>query len=462
MKKIILGLITFLLVSCTGVANNFSPAVSPTATIPPTSTKIPAAATSPTVTAEPTLSSYSLPSWMSSPSTNILAAFITDNSNDSPRISFYNAATGEKYDIDIPNDSQGYFWYDNAHFGFLSNDLKSLELIDLNTGQTSEMALEPESLRLWNLEHENSGINNQGPVALEIVHDNADNGILLEQVGSDWDNKSKSKLFAASWGIESRDTITIVDTRNQQTTWEIKLPADFFGTEFAWSPTDENRLAVIQGKPVPNSDIDMTSIKLSIVDVVNKKTLWTYDGDFGRIHWSPDGKMILYQNNASRFSSYGVGFQEAPCILFVETGIRRCLRSIPKYVPSGLTLATTADYVWGADNESVFYTYVYGPQQGSDKWSGNLCIYSLINSHIVCPTQNLAELRENSVVYYEISPDQQFIHFCLSASSILNDYADTSSDGIIGIDGKNFFSWVGNSASFPQSCSEQTLWRPLP
>lgn len=454
------------LVSCGGVVEQPTTAVSPTQTLATktVSTGTLVVTVSPTTTAKPTLPSYSLPTWMSNASTNILAALITDDTKDALKISFYNAATGEKYEIMIPGNVRGFFWYDNAHFGFLANDLKSLELIDMNTGQTSDTALAPESLRLWNLEHENYRISGRELAALEIVSENSSgSGMLLEQLQSDWNNKSKSKLFAAEWSIERRDTLTVTDTRNKQTVWEAKLPDNTFGTEFAWSPTDEGWLAFIQGQPLPYNDVEMNAIKLTIVDVVKQKTLWTYDGDFGRIAWSPDGKKILYQNNASRYSNYGVGFRDAPCILFVETGIKRCLRSIPRVVPPGFVLATTADYAWGTDNESIFYTYLYGSQQSSGKMSGNLCEYNLKDGHINCPTENLAELRENSIIYYEISPDQQFIHFCISASSVLNDYADTSSDGIINVDGTGFFSWTGAIIDGgPRSCSQKTIWRPLP
>mgnify|MGYP000920910969 FL=1 len=330
----------------------------------------------------------------------------------------------------------------------------------MTTGQASENPLAPESLRLWHMEHEGYRISRRELVALEIIQ--SPNGeILLEQIGWDWNNKSKSKQFAAKWSND-RNAITIIDTRDKQIVWEINLLKDFYGTEFVWSPTDENRLAFIQGKPIPYNDFEMTTIKLTIVDIDKKETLWTYDDDFGRMVWSPDGKKILYQNNTSRFSNYGVGFRDAPCIFFLETGMKRCLRSIPRFTPPGFILATTADYSWGADNESIFYTYLYFSQQNSSSMSGNLCVYSLKDGHINCPIQNLAELKDKSIVRFEISPDEQFIYFCLSSSSVLNDYADVSSDGIIGIDGKNFFSWIGNSNNIPPLCSERVLWRPLP
>jgi hypothetical protein len=465
MKYAILGLIAALLVSCVNIMGHSTPTFSPAQTkMPkPSTTPTPIAAAAATTTLQPTLSYPSLPSWMSNPLTNILAAFITDDSIDSPRISFYNAANGEKYDINIPNDVRGYFWYDNKHFGFLSNDLKSIKLIDLTTGQTSENPLAPESLRLWNLEHENYIVSGRELVALEILHNDTNSEILLEQTGWYWNTKSKSKQFAAKWSSDDK-AITVTDTKTNQVIWELTLPENRFGTEFVWSPVNENYLTFLQGSPEPLNGLITEEMTLTIVDVVEGKILSSYDGEFGILRWSPDAKMILYQNPLFRYRNYGFAFKDAPCILILGTGQRRCLRSIPRLVPTGYTLGTTGVYEWENDSNSVFYTYLYFSESKPQyEVLGNLCNYSIVDSHINCPTQALEALHGRSVIYYELSPDEQYIYFCYSASTILNDYASVADDGIIKVDGSGFFSWVGTilDGGF-QTCSRDTLWRPLP
>ena len=188
----------------------------------------------------------------------------------------------------------------------------------------------------------------------------------------------------------------------------------------------------------------------------------TYSGNFGGLSWSPDGRKILYQDPLVHYHNYGIPFQDAPCILILGSGEKRCLRSIPRMIPTGYELLTTGVYEWASDSNSIYYTYLYSlPSQ----WNimGNLCNYSLVNSHINCPTQGLEALQGRSVNSYSLSPDEQFIHFCYSASTILNDYADIADDGIIKVDGSGFFSWVGTiQDGGPQTCSIDTLWRPLP
>jgi hypothetical protein len=401
---------------------------------------------------------------MRSPSTNILAAFITDDSTNSPRISFYNAASGEKYDLSIPDDVRGYFWYDNNHFGFLSNDLKSIKLIELTTGQISENPLAPESLRLWNLEHENYLISGRELVALEILHNNTNSEILLEQTGWYWNTKSKSKQFAAKWSTDD-NAITVTDTKTNHVIWELALSENRYGTEFVWSPVNENYLAFLQGSPEPLNGLITEDMTLTIVDVVKGKILSSHNGDFGVLRWSPDGKMILYQNPLFLYRNYGFAFKDAPCILILETGEKRCLRSIPRLVPTGYNLGTTGVYKWANDSKSIFFTYLYFLESAPQyEVLGNLCNYSLVDSHINCPTQDLEVLHGRSVVYYDLSPDEQFIHFCYSASTILNDYAGIANDGIINIDGSGFFSWVGTiiDGGPDESCSIAALWRPPP
>jgi hypothetical protein len=259
-------------------------------------------------------------------------------------------------------------------------------------------------------------------------------------------------------------TLTVYGTKTNQAIWKVTLPQDRFITEFIWSPVNENLLAFLEGSATPAGFIT-ESMKLNVVDVSQGKILFTYDNDdFGETQWSPDGQMILYLDSSYRYRGYGRAFTEAPCILFWETGKKRCLDKIPNIIPAGYKLETTGVYQWSKDSQSIFYTYEYVIISDHYEMLGNLCVYRLIEDSIHCPTQDLEALRKRSALWYDISPDERFIYFCYSDASIMNDYADESSDGIIGIDGSGFFSWVGASRDYlPKTqCSGETLWRPLP
>jgi len=232
-----------------------------------------------------------------------------------------------------------------------------------------------------------------------------------------------------------------------------------------WSPADNNLLAYVQGKPDPiATDFLVVDVSLNIVDVSTGELLATYSGNFGSLEWSPDGKMILFQNVASTYSNYGVGFLDAPCILFLNSNERKCLRNIPKHIPPiGYELASTGGYSWEPLRESILFVYLYWSTE-KGKYSGEICEYSLINSSINCVTENLQELDERSTGGSSLSPSKEYIYFCISDSSFLNDYADNSNDSIMKIDGTGYFSWVSLIRDdYPSSgCTYNALWRPPP
>jgi hypothetical protein len=431
--------------------------------ITPTSTVMPFEPVNSTNITDMDLPVYTFPSWMSDPSTNILVAHTLNEFKNNNGITFYDAATQEKFEIGIPENTKGYFWYDNAHFGFLADDLKTMQLVDLNSGQTIEEPIPPETLRLWNYNREIHPYTDKNIMAFELIHTDLNNGGLLFQQTKYKRNISKDGAFFASVNGENRNMIAATDIETTQTAWEYIAPNGYFVTNFAWSPTDENQLVFVLGMKDQNNEINLLSTRLFIVDVFHKKILRTYEGDFGEIEWSTDGKMILFTNSKLLFRNFGLGFTEAPCFYYIETGIKRCLRNIPQVSHPGYDFKTTAVYQWGPGGENIFFTYLFLMHEMPFSWSGNLCIYNLNDGQIHCPTQGLTELRENSIVGYSISPDQKYIHFCFSDSSVLNDYEGTSRDAIIKIDGTGFFSWIGNRlVETPSSCSQGSLWRPMP
>jgi hypothetical protein len=50
-----------------------------------------------------------LPSWMRIPESTVLAALITDDLKGIRNVAFFNAATGEKYEMSMPKDVRGFF-----------------------------------------------------------------------------------------------------------------------------------------------------------------------------------------------------------------------------------------------------------------------------------------------------------------------------------------------------------------
>lgn len=447
---IVAGLVTILLASCSGTANQM-PSSSPidTATesvetvIVATKTPLPSTQT-PEVTPTFIPPLNNLPSWLKDSNPNVLAALITDDLKRIRDVAFFNVATGERYEIPMLKDTSGFFWYDNMNFGFLSKDLKTAYRIDFRTGNISPEAISPQSTRLLDKDWVN-GLVRFKETNNEFVFDKAM-----------FSSTSKNKSFVTECAGDP-NTIVVTDTKTGQVIWESDAIENVWVAGCAWSPIDDNQLAFLQGSPKPQSDFVTENISLTIADVATGKIISTYAGNFGGIRWSPDGTKILYQDPLVDYRTYGISFQDAPCILFLKTGETRCLRAIPHLVPNGYKLETTQNYEWGRNSDAIFYTYVYA-SQSEEKTLGNLCIYSLVDGHITCPTQNLDVMQGNSVGLYDMSPNQEFIHFCYWNNSTGN-----SDDGIIEFGGNGFFSWTGAiQDGGPTVCSFDTLWRPLP
>lgn len=445
MKYMKLGLAAFFLVSCSGTSYQ-TPSSGPVEAANPTKTETvaPAVATkTPEVTPVVIPSLDDLPTWLKDASPNVLAALITDDPKRIRDVHFFNA-TGERYAIPMPKDTRGFFWYDSMNFGFLSKDLRTAYHIKFETGEITTESISPESTRLLDKDGVN-GLVRFKESSNEFVFDKAM-----------FSNASKNKSFVTECAGDPK-TIVVTDTRTGQVIWESDAIENVWITGCAWSTVDDNQLAFLQGSPKPLSDFVTESISLTIVDVINGEIISTYSGDFGGLHWSPDGKKILYQDPMVHYNNYGYPFQDAPCLLFLATSEKRCLRAIPRLVPEGYKLETTRNYQWGTNSDSVFFAYAYVSQLEEGKMLGNLCMYSLITSYITCPTQNLEVMQDQSVGLYNISPNQEYIHFCY-----WNANADFANDGVVKFDGTGFFSWTGAiQDQGPTVCSFDILWRPL-
>ncbi len=466
MRIFFCSLIVLCLVSCSDSAIQTTSTLQPLATLS-TNTSITATAITielPTPASVALQSDYVFPAWLSDPETNILAALITNDNQHTRKISFINPATSESYDIPIPDDVSGYFWYDKENFGLLSQDLKSAARINLQTGSVIKESISSEATQYLNPEDDDyRSAYIPTANALEITTDSTTGGIIFGRPSyTKYGNKSKSGRFSASWSGEDNTRITVMDNKTHQIIWDSgPFEETYYGTLFRWSPKDESQLAFLQGKLAkPESDLISETVLLTVVDVVTGEVLGRYGGNFGLIVWSLDGRRILYEGAETSYQSQGVEFKDAPCILFLELGEKRCLKSIPRLVVKGYQLVTTGVYTWSPNRNSIFYTYIY---KRRDKIIGNLCVYDLVTGHINCPVDKLDALKGMTITNLDISPDAQFIHFCYSAASILNDYADISNDSLIKADGTGFFSWAGAIHADPpdQTCSHGTLWRPL-
>ena len=453
-----------------------TPTQKPTATITHLPSFFPSATPTVTPTEKPFVpypSSLILPDWMSNPQTTILANPITErrgNEITSASISFLNSLTGERYEIPFPSGAKAYFWYDNLHFGLLSNNLRMMYLLDMRTGQVAKQDVSIVSTRLLSRD------DFFGP--LKIKQDPLyPSSFLFDHALSFWGSpySADTRYFAESDRSQNENPITVIDLETGQVIWQSNPSDGYWDVHFLWSPVKNSYIALVAGS-ISNTGFGfpINNTTLSLLDVETGEIISSYKIDAGRIQWSLDGKKLLYRNAISDYWNFGKGFTEAPCYFNFETRTESCFWRIPnRPLPNGYTLITTDNYQWSPDGKSIYFTYSYNSPDGM---IGDICNYNLVDGSFTCPTANLFDLPGWNIDWqygwriatYNLSPDGKHIHFCLDSNHPLSDdQGGESKDGLINIDGTSLMTWVSQQIVDGQYKSSRcsfysALWRPLP
>lgn len=460
----LLCLSLLILSSCTSSLNATSeintpfPVLISSITPPPSST--------PTVsTLSPTVTAYNFPQWIKNSDTAILAALIRDDLGKPRGISFFNATTGEKFELEMPTALGGFFWYDNAHFGFLSDDFQVMNLLNLSNGQVIKINLTSKSTRLLAI---NGSINplviKQDPLSPSTS--------LFDYAFNYWGSPYSidTRYFAESIGSNFENYIKVTDLETGQIIWQSNPSDGYVDVHFLWSPVKNSHLAVVMGSLSETGfELPINNTMLIVVDIKTGEIITSHKVDAGRIQWSPDGTKILYRDAMSDYWNFGYGFTKAPCFLNIETRKESCFWRIPNHPPpDGYTLITTDDYQWSSDGKSFYFTYSYRSTNGM---IGNICNYNLASGNLICPTDNLTEFPEWNIDWrygwiistYSLSPDGKNISFCLDSDSPLSDaQGGPSQNGLIETNGTNFTTWVNSEDALTRCSFYSPLWRPLP
>ena len=463
---------------------------SPTATPqpPPTSTNTPrpSATSEPTATATPVpLPQASLPAeppaWLRDPAVDVLAIATGDGALcrdlETVELLLVNAETGEQFKPDVP-PARAMMWLDPHRFGLLALEGEAITSIDFADSSIETTSLEAEGIRLV------GGTETLGPDDLECAMmpwELEDGGAVGQErtvLVSPRRSYSAGLSLFAKLGTDEYDDLDPFDALevervgSGELVWSADPDDEYDATfeyEFAWSPVEPNKLAVVE---CGIGQLDRCILqRLYIVDVVSGEELASYPGEFMDIAWSPDGRMLLYTSpewvlpRVDQLLSQ-IEFAGPPCVLDVTTGENECFDEVlALHFPEGLTMDPSSRQVtelrWDRSSQGFHYLY-RGVRYELDEQGAladtiplaGLCHMDLGTRRIDCPSEDVPELQGVWIDHVVLSPNQEFAYVQAGWEGVVHGVLDLARDRFYLLPGPS------ESANLEDFDSVAVLWRP--
>lgn len=383
-------------------------------------------------------SSAQLPGWLAEPNTNIVAT-ITNWEEHAYQFAFFGENINEKYEMTLQENFKGYFWQDTFHFGFLNQD-NTVSILDLQTGKTSSQIIPAESLRF--LEDLNGSVPKALFVSKPMIEDQNFFFALANdkyKFSKDWKYHARQEDFTNSEGN------IIVKNTNTGETYAVTTAQDhLWNINFAWSNQVPAQLSILQSKSYPEGRVHGNQIV--VVDPSTKETVGPYVDNYSDdFKWSPDDKKFL-------FYEYDRGIA---CIFYREENKHKCIHGMS---PKGSGL-----FKWSADQKSILFVHnVYTAFSNGENFTGRFCQFNLENGTTTCSSENIGELKHNSITDHQTSPDGRYVILQLECRGLTADYVCNPTHALMSLEGE-YFRILDKSyyENIGYINANELLWRPI-
>lgn len=369
-------------------------------------------------TSTPDANSLELPAWVKNPSSQIILFKYDASSERSSEIGFFNAASGEQAIIKLPFEIYQYYWKDAKHIVFLE-------------GYCSE------------------------PI-VRVTELDISQGILSPSTA-----ENLPKDIASCYGLEDKTEKIKIDATLPEPTIE-----EFDSSSGSWfRVTDPNDgISDIRFELSPNEDY------LGIVQIQGKydfPELWQpLFGTQVSVYHLPDRKLVASFAEEKEVSSMLLFTdnenlvyvrENMPCVISVVEKTKKCIHAIADRFPeSTIVLGDSLQ-----DREKLGFLYF-----SNYPYRGGWCIYNLFSGTLVCPTDEFEDLKEQTVLNYALSPDDNYLlieYDDKGCPAPWCDYANNPQIAVIDISRKKIFH-LGDSGTYQviDIFGYPKPWRPSP
>jgi len=378
-----------------------SPPSDATLTSTPTRTPIPTRTPRPTVTSSATpFAGYNIPSWLASPSTNLLLVKTVDDRYENYAVTIFNIAVGERFDIYLDDCCTRQSWLEQEGTLYIGIDHPQREtgrtilqepyreLINTTTGEMSQHPpLFPGRVAVSSPDGRYVALISRAPSRIDVLdHEQNSERELLDLF-----NGRYSSHFSAAW-------------------------------------THDSALLAVLQVSFPEDRNDPAQFGLAI---------YTPGGEpfrmYDRINsndWSPTPPYRILYTVGDRRTNV------VPCILNVIENSRACLEAVDQWRED--QEVKIGQFAWSSDGNKVSFTHW---NYATNK--NGLCYFDLTSEAITCPitASTLQSLGDNYplfVVGHHWSPDDEYIAVFVNPNGLESSDATFTSIGIVSSDGTQF------------------------